>query len=90
MNIMRLRTLTTGILHTKIEHVYEDLEYITGIKGIMTHKLLDCIEAIRPWLKERVTDDQFWIKEYRPDERGNYPIPRMTLTEQKKYLGTSD
>ena len=29
MNIQRLRNLTTGILHTEMGHIYQDLETIT-------------------------------------------------------------
>ncbi len=36
-DIQRLRNLTTGILHTEIGHIYEDIESITGAKGVMAN-----------------------------------------------------
>lgn len=54
MEIQRLRNLTTGILHTEIGHVYEDIEFLTGEKGIMTHMLPRANEAMMPILGERL------------------------------------
>ncbi len=53
MEIQRLRNLTTGILHTEMGHIYEDLEYFTGEPGIMTHMLPRCNDSLVPILKKR-------------------------------------
>ena len=52
MDIQRLRNGATGKLHTDIGHVYEDLEIITGEKGLMTHMLPRVCNAVRPWLQK--------------------------------------
>lgn len=54
MEIQRLRNLTTGILHTEVGHIYEDIEFLTGEKGIMTHMLPRACEAMMPILEGRV------------------------------------
>ena len=33
MDIQRLRNLTTGRLHTKMDHIHEDLGFIVGDDG---------------------------------------------------------
>ena len=54
MDIQRLRNLTTGILHTDIGHVYEDIEYFIGEKGIMTHMLPRACMALQHYLKSKL------------------------------------
>ena len=56
MDIQRLRSLTTDKLHTDIVHVYEDLEHISGQVGLMTHMLPRMARAVKPWLREHVTE----------------------------------
>ena len=56
MDIQRLRNLTTGRLHTEMGHIYEDLGWLTGESGLMTHMLPRAMDAVRPWLEEKVTD----------------------------------
>lgn len=34
MDIQRIRNLTTGILHTKMEDIHEDIEYLVVTKGV--------------------------------------------------------
>ena len=64
MDIQRLRNLTTGRLHTHITDVYQDIEFFTGEKGIMTHMIPNAHRALEPYLREAVTDarldDVFW------------------------------
>lgn len=48
LDIQRVRNLTTGRLHTKMDDIYEDIEFLTGEKGIMTHMLLRAREAMMP------------------------------------------
>ena len=55
MKIQRLRNLTTGRLHTEMQDIYEDIEFITGERGVMTHNLPNAAKAIEPWLREKVT-----------------------------------
>jgi hypothetical protein len=81
MEIQRLRNLTTHRLHTKMEHIYQDLGFITGDDGIMTHMLPRVMLAIEPWLREQVTDARFWDGEYDTTHTGEYALRAMTPEE---------
>lgn len=78
MDIQRLRNLTTGRLHTHIRHVYEDLEYLTGHQGIMTHMIPNVMQAITPWLRAQVPDDRFWDGQHDTEHTGLLTIEPMT------------
>ncbi len=58
MDIQRLRNLTTGRLHTEIGHVYQDIEFFTGEKGVMTHMLPRAFRSLDPYLREVFADNQ--------------------------------
>ncbi len=83
MDIQRLRNLTTGRLHTEVGHIYEDLEYIIGETGLMTHMLPNVWRAIEPWLKEQVQDTRFWDDEYDTTHVGDFPLRAMTAEESR-------
>ena len=82
MDIQRLRNLTTGRLHTDMGHVYEDLETITGERGLMTHMLPMVMRAVEPWLRENVTDVRFWDDEYDTTHTGEYTLPEPTADDR--------
>lgn len=82
MDIQRLRTLTTGLLHTKIDHVYEDIEIIIGDKGVMTHMLPRLMRAVTPWLREHVADTHFWDGEFDPAHTGELDLPVPTQQDR--------
>jgi len=90
MNIQRLRNLTTDMLHTKMDDIYEDLEYITGQKGLMTHMIPRVSEAVRPWLKEHITDKRFWDGKFDITHTGDIDLPIPTTIDRdimlKNYL----
>lgn len=86
MEIQRLRNLTTGILHTEIGHVYEDLELLIGEKGLMTHMLPRVNDAVKPWLKEHVTDSRFWDDKYDPAHTGKFSLPFPTSEDRKAMV----
>jgi len=77
MDIQRLRNLTTGRLHTKMEDIYTDIEYLTGEKGVMTHQLPNACRALEPYLREKVTDTRFWDGEYDTAHTGEIDVPPM-------------
>jgi hypothetical protein len=77
MDIQRLRNLTTARLHTKMENIYTDIEYLTGEKGLMTHQIPNASRAIEPYLREIVTDARFWDGEYDTTHTGEIDIPPM-------------
>lgn len=84
MDIQRLRNLTTSRLHTKMEHIYEDLGFIIGEKGLMTHMLPRVLDSIMPWLKSMVTDPRFWDDKYDITHIGVFPLRNMTPKEMNE------
>jgi len=86
VDIQRLRNLTTHRLHTKMEHIYEDLEFITGERGLMTHMLPRVLDAIEPWLRERVQDERFWDGKHDPSHVGEFDLEAMTPDENAAAL----
>ena len=82
MDIQRLRNLTTGRLHTEIGHIYEDLETITGVRGLMTHMIPRAARAVEPWLREHVTDARFWDGKYDTTHAGEYALPKPTAEDR--------
>ena len=82
MEIQRLRNLTTGRLHTEMGHIYEDLEWISGEKGLMTHMLPRAMDAVEPWLREKVSDPRFWDGKYDTTHTGEYELPEPTANDR--------
>ncbi len=73
-------------LHTEMDHVYQDLERLTGMGVILTHMIPNAMRAIEPWLKEKVIDPRYWDGEYDPEHLGEHPISPMNKVEQAKML----
>jgi len=88
MNIenQRLRNLTTGILHTTMDHVYEDIEILTGEKGVMTHLVPNAHEALQPWLKEKLQEGRFWNNIYDTKHKGITEIEPMNENEKEEFF----
>lgn len=86
MDIQRLRSLTTGRLHTEMGHIYEDLETIIGEKGLMTHMLPRVYRAVEPWLRQHVTDARFWNGEYDTSHTGTIELPEPSESDRKAML----
>lgn len=82
IDYQRLRSLTTGILHTEIGHVYIDLEIISGEKGLMTHRLPRAVKAVEPWLRKQVIDARFWDGKFDTTHIGVYGLPQPTDEER--------
>lgn len=83
LDIQRVRNLTTGRLHTKIGHVYEDLDAIIGEDGLMTHMLPRVIDAVRPWLQSNLDDSRFWDGAYDVTHVGTVTLREPTAQERK-------
>ena len=86
MNIQRLRNLTTGRLHTNIEHVYKDIELLTGMDGIMTHMIPNASRAMESFLKDSVKESRFWDVKYDTSHRGDYEISPMNAKEKEVFI----
>ena len=85
MDIQRLRNLTTGRLHTNMADIYQDIEYITGARGVMTHMLPDATKALLPYLREKAPDAMLWDGSYDPAHIGEIDIPPMNGEEQAEF-----
>lgn len=85
MNIQRLRNITTGRLHTQMSHIYEDVEIITGAKGVMTHMLGNAADAMRPYLKAVAPDRRLWDGVYDVTHMGEIAIPPMDADAQAAF-----
>lgn len=85
MDIQRLRNLTTGRLHTEIGHVYQDIEFLTGERGVMTHMLPRACRAMEPYLREQVPDEQFWRDEYDTNHTGDIDLRPMNEAERADF-----
>lgn len=86
MTNQRLRNLTTGILHTTMDDVVADIEYITGANGLMTHQLPRAFNAMHVWLKDRVQDERFWNDAWDTGHVGEtYQLDPMTSDERNMF-----
>ena len=86
MDIQRLRNLTTGLLHTEMGHIYEDLGMLTGEDGLMTHMLPRALKAVEPWLRDNVKDPLFWDGAYDTEHVGDYTLPTPTKEEKEVFF----
>lgn len=86
MNIQRLRNLTTRRLHTKMSHIYQDLETILGKTDLTTDELPMARQACEPWLKEHVTDPRFWDSKYDTTHVGDLNLPTPSEADRKAML----
>lgn len=85
MDIQRLRNLTTGRLHTTMADIYQDIECITGGRGVLTHMLPDATKALLPYLREKAPDPRLWDGAYDPSHVGEIDIPPMNSDEQAEF-----
>lgn len=86
MEAQRLRNLTTGRLHTEMGHIYQDLEYITGMDGLFTHMVPNTMRAVEPWLQDKVTAPEYWDGQYDIHHEGDYPLEPMNGIERQEML----
>lgn len=85
MTNQRLRNLTTGILHTSLEHVFEDIQTITGKKQVKKNQFLNALKAMEPYLRRVCTDQRLWQHHYDPEHLGDTEVVPMELDEQEKF-----
>lgn len=94
MDIQRLRNLTTLRMHTgKMEHIAEDMEYLTGLTGLRTGAgtmaqtdLLNIIrKAMEPFLRAKVRDSKFWEDAVDTTHVGEFDIQPMSAAEREEF-----
>lgn len=86
MNIQRVRNLTTGRLHTNMNDIYEDIEYLTDEKGVMTHMLPYAVKALQVYLKNKIKDPRFWDGKYDTSHVGDIELLPMSKDEKSKFF----
>jgi hypothetical protein len=86
MDIQRLRTLTTGRLHSPVEKIYDDLREITGW-SFCTHELGNACVAAKPYLERFATDSRFWDGGFDPTHVGEIDVPPMDEAERDAFSG---
>jgi len=86
VDIQRLRNITTGKLHTKIEHIYEDLEKLTGASWLMTHMLPRAIKSVEPWLRDQNLEARFWNGAFDTTHTGEIDLPIPTGKDQEEFF----
>jgi len=86
MDVQRLRNLTTGVVHTKPYHMFFDIEFLTGVIGISIKDMSLALKALKPWLRDQVDDDSFWIPEMDVSNQGQYDIQPMSNEEKAAFL----
>lgn len=85
MDIQRIRNLTTGRLHTSMEHIYQDIEFIIGEKGITTHQLPKACNAMQPYLKSILSESRLWEDVYDPTHTGSIDVMPMDVAEREAF-----
>lgn len=85
MDIQRLRNLTTGRLHTKMVDIYQDIEYLTGMVGVMTHMLPNACRALEPYLRDKLPQEKFWEDVYDATHVGEIDVPPMDESERNAF-----
>ena len=90
MDIQRIRNLTTGRLHTEMGHVYEDLGWLTGEPGLMTHMLPRALNAVEPWLRENIEDERFWNGEWDTTHIGEIELAEPSKEDKRVFVERFD
>ncbi len=85
MDVQRLRNLTTNRLHTEVDHIYKDLEHVTGF-SFLTHELPNANKAAAPYLKTIITDERFWDGKFDQTHCGEIDVPAMNETERAEFV----
>lgn len=86
MDNLRLRNLTTGIVHTNMVDIHNDIEMIFGHKGLFDSILPRVYEAIKPWLIKVVTEKRFWDDKFDLTHVGEFELPEPTIEDREEML----
>ena len=86
MDVQRLRNLTTGVVHTEEEHIPQDIEYLTGVPGILGEMIPAAIKALKPWLSDLIDDDSMWGAWVDVSNQGELEIHPMNYAEKKAFF----
>lgn len=86
IDVQRLRTLTTGTLHTaRLQDCQDDIKAITGL-SVLTHQIPDALDALVPYLKRHLADARFWLQTHDPLHVGEIDLPEMDEQEAGLFI----
>lgn len=85
MDIQRLRNLTTGRLHTSVDDIQADIEWLTGEQGVMTYQIPNALRALEVCLRAQVTDARCWDGAYDPTHTGEVDVRPMDEGERAAF-----
>lgn len=80
----KLRSITSGILHTDIGDVYKFIQEYVGFDGIMTHEIPSAIRSLCPILRTKLPEE--WFSEEWITIGLEEPVELPELTEKEKDL----
>lgn len=84
MSKLRLRTLTTGLLHTEPKHVYEDIKFFTGV-DVLTTQMADAVDSMQPILKRRLHDGAYWNGKVELHHTGWEVVRSFNIQEREEF-----
>lgn len=85
MEIQRIRNLTTGIVHTSMVDIFEDIEYLVGTKGVIDSSLWATQRALEPFLRGRIADPRFWNDAADYEHLGELDLAPMNHEEKDAF-----
>jgi hypothetical protein len=84
----RLRSLTTGLVHTDMNDIMDDLRKILGSR-VTVPTIGAAIGSVRPWLQAQGLDKRFWVERRDTAHTGKTQLPVPTAAERaemKKHM----
>jgi hypothetical protein len=84
----RLRSLTTGLIHTDMNDIMDDLRKILGSR-VTVPTIGAAMGSVRPWLQAQGLDKRFWVERRDTAHTGKTQLPVPTAAERaemKKHM----
>lgn len=84
MSKLRLRTLTTGLVHTEPKHIYEDIKFFTGV-DVLTTQIADAVDSLQPILKRQLHDGAYWNGKVELHHTGWAVVRSFNIQEREEF-----
>ena len=68
-----------------MDHIYQDIEWVTGEKGVMTHMIPNACRAMEDYLREQVTEERFWDSKFDLNHIGEIELKPMNEDEREQF-----
>ena len=86
MKYQRIRNLTTGLMHTNIRDIKEDIAYLVGAKYTSSATISKSNKALYPFLEARLSDRRFFNKTHDEEHTGDIEILPLDEVEMKLFV----